>query len=96
MTGLTYHQYAALGRIDPTRMQEVVADLELVDQLERRLGEMTWPAPPGPPVSAAQPLAQLFSAARSTVLHWHEFASRSGSEPPPHTTRGDSAEVGAP
>lgn len=69
----------ALARIDPARRPAVMADLELVDQLQERLAEMTFPHPHGgEPMTAALPLEQLLRAARHTILHWHETDQRTG------------------
>lgn len=71
---------SALGRIDPCRWPAVEADLELVDRLQVRLGQMTFPHPHGgEPMAADVPLEQLLRAARNTIVHWHENDQRTGS-----------------
>jgi hypothetical protein len=65
---------ARSGITDPARLDQLCADLELVDQLTVRLADMRFPDPRGgAPYSAADVLGQLLAEARRVIYHWHQW-----------------------
>lgn len=80
------HREQMLGRIDPSRWPQVESDLDLVDQLERRLSEMGRPDIRRGTMTMDMPLQALLREARASIVHWHQFASRSGEHARPGAT----------
>jgi hypothetical protein len=65
--------------IAPEHFNEVRLDLQLVEVLEARLGEMAHPDPRGSDLALAAPYAQMLNALRTDIVRWHaaEEARRS-------------------
>lgn len=78
-------RYQVLGGIDPARRDQAESDLALVDQLERRLSEMTFAHPRGS-FTIADLCTQLLEAARRSIVHWHEHETTTTHARPGGTT----------